>query len=650
MTEEQAQQRIDELIKIINDANYCYYALDAPTISDQDYDEKLKELKNLELDYPALIQPNSPTQRVGSRPLDKFVKITRRFPMLSLDNVFTDEELREWAYKTRSLEFVVQPKLDGLAVELEYNINGKLVRALTRGDGLVGEDITQNIKTINSIPLVVDRFGPFTVRGEVVIYKSDLLRLNTEREIEGKDTYSNPRNAAAGGIRNLDPREAAKRRLRFFAYEVDITSPDQYFKMELLQHLKIPIVNTFLARDLDQVMARIKFIESDRKQFPFDIDGAVIKVNSSEKQIELGTTSRAPRWAIALKFQAEQAETLVNDITVQVGRTGVLTPVAELEPVEVGQVVVSRATLHNQDMLNAKNINIGDVVIVQRAADVIPEVVKVKEKRSVGVFQMPTTCPVCNSNVVRIEGEAAIRCVNTSCRARLVEGLKHFVARDCLNIMGLGESVLEQLVGTGTVTSPYDLYTLLPLHLANLDRMGERLASKIVTAIQNSRETTLDRIINGLGIPLVGKQMAKSLAMKFGFLDNLMTASFKDLVSIEGVGQIVAQSIQDYFKQETNLELCRKLMSVLNYTTTIQTKASDKLSGKVFVITGNHSIEREELKELIIQNGGRCVGSISNKVNILLAGSEAGPKKLKAARETGLIIWAENDLFSFLES
>jgi DNA ligase (NAD+) len=648
MTKEQAQTVIGALRVEIDEANHFYYNLNAPTISDQQYDLKMKELIQLETEWPDLITPDSPAQRVGATPIAGFQKIKHAVPMLSLDNVFSVDELREWAKKTGVTEFCVQPKLDGLAIELVYE-GGVLKHAATRGDGKTGEDVTHNIKTIKGVPLSCEVKDTFRARGEVVIYKKDLQEINKKRESVGKPTYVNPRNAAAGGVRNLDPREAAERRLRFFAYELlsDMHYGSQREKQDFLESYRVPVSPTFTATSVDNLIDLVGRVEADRPNFFYDIDGAVIKVNSLVDQDRLGYTSRAPKWAIALKFQAEQAETTVKNITVSVGRTGTLTPVAELEPIVVGQVTVSRATLHNQAMLNTKDINIGDKVIIQRAGDVIPEVVRVSEKHSVGSFQLPDTCPVCGSKAVRVEGEAAVRCINISCQAKLVESIKHFVSRDAMNIDGLGEKIVEQLVNKKVVQSPYDLYTLMPLHFSSLERVGDKLAAKVINAIQASRNTTLDRFIYSLGIPSVGRSVSKLLVEKFGNLDAIMEASEKNLMSIEGIGKLMAEDIRFYFMQPVNRNLVKGLLHLMNFDE-VQTVdvESDKLKGKTFVITGNHSISRDELKNLILSHGGKCVGSVSGKVNILLAGKEAGPKKIAKAKEDKILIWSEGDLMA----
>jgi len=657
MTKEQAEKRIKELSGEIDNANYQYHALDSPTISDQEYDEKMKELQDLEKAYPDLIVSTSPTQRVGSAPLSSFTKVKHAVPMLSLDNVFSLDELRKWAKKTGSSDFVVQPKLDGLAIELVYDAN-KFVLAATRGDKETGEDVTHNIRTIRGIPLDVGgKFDSnlfFRVRGEVVIYKKDLLAINAEREAEGEDTYVNPRNAAAGGVRNLDPQKAAKRRLRFFGYELLAEGRDldsQTAKQLFLDSLHIPSSVTFHVKSVDGLVDQVKKIEEDRSKFPYDIDGAVIKVNRTDEQEKLGFTSRAPRWAIALKFKAEQAETTVKSITVQVGRTGTLTPVAELVPVKVGQATISRATLHNQDMLNAKNINVGDKVIIQRAGDVIPEVVKVSEKKTDGPFIIPDTCPACGSKAVRITGEAALRCTNKTCIAQLAESIKHFVCRDALNIEGLGEKVVEQLVNKKIIQSPYDLFTLMPLHFAGLERMGDKLAAKIIAAIQKARATTLDRFIYSLGIPLVGRSVSKQFAEKFKTMEAVMDADTKDILSLDGIGTAIAENTKQFFSQQVNRNLVNGLLHLMTFDEVASvTVTSDKLKGKVFVVTGNHSTPREDLKALIAQYGGKCVGSLSAKVNILLAGKEAGPKKLTFAKDNKVLIWSEGDLMDAINA
>jgi DNA ligase (NAD+) len=654
--------RAEELRESLTLYSHAYYVLNGPLISDAEYDLLYRELVNIETSFPELITPDSPTQRVGSTPSSKFEKVTHDVPMLSLDNVFDEDELRAFDLRIRKalslphVDYVVEPKMDGLAVEIRYD-NALLTLGATRGDGEVGEDVTSNIKTIKSLPLsLVTNYSPtsvnYRVRGEVILDKKSFEESNKQREKEGKPLFVNPRNAAAGTLRQLDPRITAQRNLRFFAYDVIVDDDDiqnQSDKsMLLLYVLRIPAVPQYKCHGIDAVLESVKHIDTTRKTLPYEIDGAVIKVNAIVYQRTLGFTGRAPKWAIAYKFQAEQAETTVNDILVQVGRTGALTPVAILEPIEVGGVVVKKATLHNQDMLNAKNINVGDKVIIQRAGDVIPEVVRVSVKQSDGVFQIPDLCPVCGSTAVRLADEAVKRCVSLSCPARLVEGLKHFVGRDAMNMDGLGDKLIEQFVEKGLVKTAADLFELHPIRLNSLDRMGPKLAAKVVEAIQKSRNTTMPRYLYSLGIPTVGRTLSKLLCEHYPTIQDLSKASFEDLQNIPTVGPEIAKNIRTYFDDKENMELALKILSFLSFAPTKKVVMGNKLKGHVIVVTGNHTMERDNLKALIVANGGKCSSSVTGKTSILLAGKEPGPKKIKAAKEMKIPIWSEMDLYSVI--
>jgi DNA ligase (NAD+) len=663
MKKDMVALRIDELKKNLISWSYNYYVMDAPTVSDQEYDEAFRELVKLETKNPQYLDPNSPTQRVGSSPVSKFDKITHDVAMLSLDNVFDEDELRAFDARIRKIlatvdvDYVVEPKLDGLAIELRY-YNGVLTHGVTRGDGETGEDVTSNVRTIKTIPLSISNpsnpatASDYRVRGEIILDKKSFENANKQREKEGKQLFVNPRNAAAGTLRQLDPRITAKRNLRFFAYDLIIDDPDirsQVDKSMLLMYvLKIPAVPQYKCKGIDEVLTSIADIDTRRKSLPYDIDGAVIKVNPLIFQGHLGFTGRAPRWAIAYKYAAEQAITTINDILVQVGRTGTLTPVAILEPVEVGGVVVKKATLHNQDMVDQKDVRVGDKVVVQRAGDVIPEVVKVieKENRSKNSkpFKLPDKCPVCGALAVRLPNEVAKRCTSVSCPAKLIESLKHFVSRDAMNIDGLGEKQLELFIVKGLVKNSLDLYELHPIQLVGLDRMGQKSAAKVVEAIQNSRNTTPDRVLYSLGIPLVGRTVSKALLGLFDIKD-LFTISKKNLVALEGIGEIIADNLVAHFANKENVAYATKLVDLMNFKPVVKaTTLSKKLAGKIFVVTGDHPTPREDLKQLIVAHGGKAVGSISKKVNILLAGKGAGPKKLVTAKDLGILLWSEMDL------
>ena len=651
--------RLEELRKKLTDASASYYVLNAPIISDPEYDELYRELVALEKKYPEFITSDSPTQRVGAAPSDKFEKVQHEVPMLSLDNVFNEEELRAFDLRVRralslpEVEYVVEPKMDGLAIEVCYD-NAILTRGATRGDGSVGEDVTSNIRTIKSLPLSLSNsYSPqgssIRVRGEVVMSKKGFVELNEKREKAGKSQFVNPRNAAAGSLRQLDPRETAERNLRFFAYDLIIDDEDVKAQsdksMLLLYALHVPSVPQYKCHGIDEVLKSIGHVNETRKTLPFDIDGCVIKVNALTYQESLGFTGRAPKWAIAFKFEAEQKETQILDIQIQVGRTGVLTPVAVMNPIMVGGVTVEKATLHNQDMLDAKGINIGDHVIIQRAGDVIPEVVKVSRKNSKGVFQIPDVCPVCGSEAVRIAGEAAKRCSSSYCPAKVVGSIQHAVSRDCLNVDGFGEKIVEQLVEEQVIKNLSDIFELHPLHLINLDGFQEKRATKLVQSIQKARSTTFPRFLFSLGIFGVGKEVAKLIAGQYPTLGELEQATSQDLQKIPTIGPETAKSIRAFFTNPSNIDNARRISLFLSFDNTPKTKVtSDVLKGKNFVITGNHLSERDALKQLIIDNGGKCSGSVSKKTNILLAGKEAGPKKLVAAKELGIEIWDENKL------
>ena len=651
--------RAEELREKLNLYCYHYYILNTPLVSDPEYDLLYRELVTIETTFPDLITPDSPTQRVGSTPSSKFEKVTHEIPMLSLDNVFDEDELRAFDARIRkalslpAVEYVVEPKMDGLAVEIRYD-KALLTRGATRGDGEVGENVTANIRTIKSLPLsLVTNYTPtskdYRVRGEVILDKKSFEAMNIQREKQGKPLFVNPRNAASGTLRQLDPRVTAERNLRFFAYDVIVDDDDILTQMDkamlLLYALRIPTVPQYKCANINEVLESVKHIDNTRKTLGYDIDGAVIKVNSLTYQRSLGFTGRAPKWAIAYKFQAEQAETICEQILVQVGRTGALTPVAILKPVEVGGVVVKKATLHNQDMVNAKGINAGDKVIIQRAGDVIPEVVRVSEKLSVGNFQIPDNCPICGSIAIKEPDEAVKKCSNTSCPAKLVEGLKHFVSRDAMNMDGVGDKLIEQLVEKGLVKNARDLFELHPIRLNGLDRMGPKLALKIVEGIQKARFSTMPRFLYALGIPSVGMELSKVLCENYPTLDELRAATTGDLQRISTVGPEIAKNIVSYFSVKENTELAQNILGYLSFDAPQQTvKKTEKLKGHIIVVTGNHATERDDLKALIVANGGKCSSSVSKKTSVLLAGKEAGPKKLKAAQELKIPIWSEMDL------
>jgi len=667
---EKAKAEIKRLRDEINYHNYRYYVLDEPEISDQEYDRLLRRLVELESKYPELITPDSPSQRVGATPQPSFSEVRHRVPMLSLENAFSEEELSEFITRAKKglkdppdLNFLAEPKIDGLAVELVYE-NGVLVTASTRGDGFVGENVTPNIKTILSVPmrLIPLRDAPpipeiLEVRGEVYMEKEDFKRLNKERERQGLPLFANPRNAAAGSVRQLDPKVTAKRRLNIFCYGVGTILPnafsEQYELMLALQSWGIRVNRPLmrLCKDLSEIREYLRELESKREGLPYEIDGAVIKVNQLEYQVRLGQKTRSPRWAIAYKFKATQATTQILKIDVQVGRTGALTPVAHLRPVEVGGVVVKRATLHNQEEIQRKDIRIGDTVIVERAGDVIPEVVKVVESKRTGreiPFQMPTHCPVCGTKVEKKEGEVILRCPNPQCPAQSRQSLKHFVSRGAMNIEGLGQKLLDQMVEKGLVKDPADLYTLKEEDLLQLDRMGSKLAQNILSAIRKSKNTTLSKFLFSLGIRYVGEHTAQILASRYKSLEELMDATEEELMAIEGIGPQVAESIVSFFSQDTNRELIKRLLdSGVNLETQTYAQATE-VSQKTFVLTGSlRSMTREEAKRLIQEKGGMVGSSVSKNTDYLVVG-EAPGSKLQKARELGVKVLTEEEFLKLM--
>jgi DNA ligase (NAD+) len=659
-------QRAEELRQQLEHNEYLYYVLDAPKISDAEYDALMHELKALEEAHPELQSPDSPTRRVGGQPREGFVKIAHSSPMLSLDNALNEQELREFDARIQSLlkgepyEYVAELKLDGLSMAAQYE-DGQLRQALTRGDGRVGEEVTHNARTIRSLPLKL-RGKPFSanfeVRGEVVMPNKSFERLNEEQEKEGLKRFANPRNAAAGGLRALDPGIAAARRLDYFAYFLLENGkpllPSHWQSLEQLAAAGFK-VNTHRrkCKDLDQLLAFIREIETKRDHLGYETDGVVAKIDSIAQQERLGWTAKAPRWAIAFKYPARQASTVLENIEVQVGRTGALTPVAHLKPVTISGVTVSRATLHNEDEIERLGVQISDTVLVERSGDVIPKIVRVveqgKERRP---FEIPKHCPVCKGHIVREEGEAASRCVNSSCPARLRETLLHFSARGVMDIDGLGDALVDQLLAKGLVHSVADLYKLTAPQLLELERMGEKSAAKIVKNIEKSRAQPLPRVLNGLGIPFVGERTAQLLAGHFGDLEHIANASLETLQEVDEVGPKVAESIAQFFAEKRNRELVEKLREAgLQFTGAKQPKKkSGPLAGLTFVITGTlPTLKREEAKTRIEEAGGKIAGSVSSKTSYLLAGEEAG-SKLDKARGLNVPVLDEPGLFAMLDS
>ena len=663
MDKQRAELRLSELIELINEHNYQYYVLDNPNISDSDYDKLFQELLNIENNYPELLTSNSPSQRVGAEPSEAFKQIKHTTAMLSLGNAFYEDDLI--AFNKRicdeldlvDIEYTAEPKFDGLAVTIHYE-NGNLKLAATRGDGYTGEDVTHNIKTINTIPLTIslkDLPSQFEVRGEVFMLKNDFLLLNKSQSEKGEKTFANPRNAAAGTLRQLDPSVAVKRPLRFYAYNIfssttQITN-SQAESFEILKKYKIPTTQHIkVIKGVEGMMSYYKEINDLRPSLPFDIDGVVYKVNLFKHQDNLGFVSRAPRWAIAHKFPAEEAHTELLGIDVQVGRTGSITPVARLRPVQVAGVTVMNATLHNEDELRRKDIHIGDHVVVRRAGDVVPEVVRViseKRPQDAKKFEMPNICPSCNSILVKDKDEAVLRCVNgISCPAQKKQGLMHFVSRKAMNIDGLGEKIIDQLIDSNLLNQTSDFYRLKKEQLLSLERFAEKSADNLIKSIENSKNTSMARFIYALGIRNVGEATANDLANHFGNLNKIKQASLDQLIEVRDIGPTVAESIFKYFNSSESVNEIEQLVSLGIHWQDIKLDLNKKreLEGQVFVLTGTlPTLKRDEAKALIMNAGGKVSGSVSKNTDYVVAGDEAG-SKLEAAKKLNITIIDESKL------
>ena len=660
------QKKLEALREKIRHHEYRYYVLDDPEISDADFDKLMNELKRLEAEHPELITPDSPTQRVGGKPREGFVKAKHSSPMLSLDNAYSEEELRDWERRVHELtgrtdlEYMCELKLDGMSLALLYS-DGRLERGITRGDGTTGEDVTANVRTVRSIPLTIakdklKRAGiptDFEVRGEMLMPLAAFRKLNEERERQGLATFANPRNFTAGTVRQLEPSITAQRRMDFFAYML-LKDGRTYFDrqsktMDALELAGFKVnPNRKLAKNLAEVWKFIQSWESKRESLPYEIDGIVIKVDRTAWQRELGFTGKAPRWAIAYKYAARGGVTQIEDIVPQVGRTGKLTPVAWLKPVSIGGTTVSRATLHNMDEIERLGVKIGDWVEVERGGDVIPKVVKVVEDkehpRGKKQFVMPEHCPVCGGNVVRTPGEVDHRCVNANCPAKLQGTILHFASRHVMNIDGLGEALVNQLTERGLVKNVADLYKLTKADLLKLERMGEKSADNVLAEIEASKKLPLERVIYGLGIRFVGERTAQFLAEHFGSLDAIMNASAEQLEEVNEVGPRIAESIVEFFADEHNRKLVSDLRKAgLTFAGQKKEKGT-KLAGKTFVLTGTlERHTRDEAKKMIEDAGGRVSGSVSKKTDYVVAGSDAG-SKLDKARELGVSVIGEEEL------
>mgnify|MGYP000887883428 FL=1 len=662
---EDAKKRVDELHKLLNQYGYEYYVLDKPSVPDSEYDKRMQELIALETEFPQLKTPNSPTQRVGGEVLEGFQKVRHRIPMLSLANAFNEADLRDFDRRVRQTvgdtAYVCELKIDGLAVSLRYE-NGVFVQGSTRGDGTVGEDITVNLRTVRSIPLQLTEKVTIEVRGEVFMPKKSFAKLNEEREENGEVLFANPRNAAAGSLRQLDPKIAASRNLDVFLYAIGENHLELIERhsdgLNYLDRLGLKTnQERRLCPTIDDVLQFIKEWQEKRPKLPYEIDGIVIKVDRYDQQEKLGTTVKSPRWAIAYKFPAEEVVTKLTGIDLSVGRTGVVTPTGILEPVRVAGTTVQRASLHNEDLIKEKDIRIGDYVIVKKAGDIIPEVVRsVPEKRTgkEDPFAMPTHCPACESELVRLEGEVALRCINPKCPAQIREGLIHFVSRNAMNIEGLGEKVITQLFQENLVADIADIYKLTKGQLIQLERMGEKSVQNLLTAIETSKENSLERLLFGLGIRHVGAKAAKILAQTYEHIDQLMVAKEEELQAITDIGEKMANSIVTYFQAPEVKELIGELKSLGVNVTYKGERPQDiaeiesPVAGKTIVLTGKLAhLSRNEAKEKLEQLGATVTGSVSKKTDIVIAGADAG-SKLTKAQSLDIEIWSEEQFLEIL--
>ncbi|MCL6450819.1 MAG: NAD-dependent DNA ligase LigA [Acetobacteraceae bacterium] len=665
--EEEAQRRLEELREEIRHHDHLYYVLNQPIITDAEYDRLFQELLALEARYPGLVTPDSPSQRVGGAPADEFGQVRHSVPMLSLGNAFSLEEFEEFDRRVRGLlpgetvEYVVEPKIDGLSISLGY-ARGVLVRGATRGNGEVGEDVTANLKTVRSLPLRLHGGAaalPYLeVRGEIYMSRQAFAALNEERIQSGEPAFANPRNAAAGSVRQLDPRVTARRRLDSFIYGVaaaeGLKIDAQIEALELLRSWGFKVNPRYwLCRTPAEVEALCREWAQRRHELPYEADGLVIKVNSLDQQARLGATARTPRWALAYKFPAEQAETRVRDIVVQVGRTGAITPTAVLDPVKVGGSTVSRATLHNEDMIREKDVRIGDWVVIQKAGEVIPEVVRVLKERRTGEereFRLPDRCPACGAEVLRLEGEAAARCTGVACPGRLKEAILHFGSRNAMDIEGLGPAMVTQLVDAGLLRDPADLYFLKREDLLPLERVGEKSAANLLEAIAGSRQNPLHRLVFALGIRYVGERVARSLAERFGSLDALARASEEELTATPDVGPKIAHSVLAFFRQDQTKRMLEKLARAgVKGGAEAAPPPGGPLSGKRFVLTGTlETFTRQQAEDAILRRGGQVASSVSARTDYVVAGKSPG-SKLDRARELGVPVLDEEGFRRLLE-
>ena len=653
-------QEILELRKELNQANFEYYVKDDPTMSDYDYDHKLRRLEELEGAHPELVTPDSPTQRVGGKALESFTQVTHRVPLESLQDVFDFDELRAFDQRVRGVEpkvsYSVEPKVDGLSVALEYQ-DGQFVRGATRGDGLVGEDVTENLKTVKSIPLSIpDVPGTLIVRGEVYMPKKVFHALNEEREKRGEALFANPRNAAAGSLRQLDPKIAAQRRLDIAVFNIQWAENENFHShtqgINYLADKGFKVIPHVSCSTIEEAVAQVQAIGEGRENYPFDIDGAVIKVDDLAQRQTLGSTAKFPRWAAAYKYPPEVKPSRLTDIVIQVGRTGVLTPKAVLEPVRLAGTTVTNATLHNQDFITEKDIRIGDTVLVRKAGEIIPEVLSVvmdKRPDDAVPYRFPEVCPECGAPVARDEDGAHIRCTGAECPAQLLRNLAHFASRDAMDIEGLGIAVVENLVKAGLVKTPGDLYFLHEEDVAELERMGKKSAQNLLSAIEKSKSQDLSRLLFAFGIRQVGQKAGKILAQRFGSLDNLQSATVEELTQVDDIGAITAQSIVDWFASPQSQHLIARLKEAGVNMQAEQKGEDQRFAGKTFVLTGTlDRFTRAEATKMIEDRGGKAAGSVSKKTTYVVAGEAAG-SKLRKAQELGVPVLTQEEFLALME-
>ena len=655
------RERIKQLRDILNENGYRYYVLDAPTMSDYEYDMLNRELEELEAQHPEEVTPDSPTQRIGGQTLEGFQPYTHEVPLESLQDVFSDEEVAEFCERMDEalggmVEYSVEPKVDGLSVALEYR-DGVFVRGATRGDGRVGEDVTENLKTVRSIPVVLpDKLPRLIVRGEVYMARSVFEEINAMRELQGKPLMANPRNAAAGSLRQLDPKICAERRLDIQVFNLQLAEGKEFLShaetLEYLRTQRFKVIPHKTLHGTAEVQGEIARINEERLDYPFDIDGAVVKVNSLTDRTKLGSTAKFPKWAVAFKYPPEKKPSRVLDIVVQVGRTGVLTPRAVLEPVRLAGTTVTSATLHNQDYIAEKDIRVGDTVIVQKAGEIIPEIVEVdfaKRPEGTAPYVLPELCPVCGAPVVRDEDGAALRCTGAECPAQLLRNITHFASRGAMDIDGCGPAVIQQLVDTGLIRNVADLYSLHAQDVAQLDRMGAKSAENLIRAIENSKANDLSRLIYGLGIRQVGEKAAKVLAMHFKTMDALVAATEEELTDIADVGAITARCITAYFAQAQSRDLLRRLREAgVNMESTAEL-VDERFAGMTFVLTGTLTrFDRKTAQALIEERGGKAAGSVSKRTTYVVAGEAAG-SKLTKAQELNIPVLTEDEFADMLQ-